>query len=275
MARPFRSRVPARPPGLRRTRKQRVGAANELLCERLYRPAAQLLVLVLAPLGVPPPVVLLAGTATGLAAAFEIQRADFLAAALLLQLKTVLDNADGQLARATGRVTAFGRYLDSESDLLVDVALFAALGDVTGEPWLALASFVALTLVLSIDFNMELLYREAHGEPAASLPPASGAARVLARIYDVVYAPQDRLVRWFVELRLVRLRAGPDGRAAFHDRPMIAVLANFGLSTQLAVLSVCLAAGRPDVYLWIPPICLLVAALLQLGRERRARRARP
>ncbi len=275
MARLFRSKPPARRPGLRRTRKQRVGAANELVCERVYRPAAQLVVLALAPLGVPPPAVVLAGTATGLAAAFEIHRADFLAAALLLQVKTVLDNADGQLARATDRVTAFGRYLDSESDLLVDVALFAALGDVTGKPWLALASFAALTLVLSIDFNMEFLYREAHGERAAPLPPPSGAARVLSRVYDVVYAPQDRLVRWFVQMRLVRLRAGAEGRAAYHDRLMIAVLANFGLSTQLAVLSVCLVAARPDAYLWIPPICLLVAALLQLGRERRVRRARP
>ena len=56
------------------------------------------------------------------------------AAALLLQLKTVLDNADGQLARAAGKESVLGRYLDSESDLLVNAALFAALGHVTGRP---------------------------------------------------------------------------------------------------------------------------------------------
>ena len=50
----------------------------------------------------------------------------FLLAALLIQLKTVLDNADGQLARLSGRITAFGRYLDSELDLFVNAALFAA-----------------------------------------------------------------------------------------------------------------------------------------------------
>ena len=33
---------------------------------------------------------------------------------LLLQLKTLLDNADGQLARVTGRVTLVGRYLDTD-----------------------------------------------------------------------------------------------------------------------------------------------------------------
>ena len=51
----------------------------------------------------------------------------FLLAAILVQAKTVLDNADGQLARLSGRITAFGRYLDSELDLFVNAALFAAV----------------------------------------------------------------------------------------------------------------------------------------------------
>ena len=49
--------------------------------------------------------------------AVELGRGSLLAAALLVQLKTLLDNADGQLARLTGRTSAFGRYLDSEVDL--------------------------------------------------------------------------------------------------------------------------------------------------------------
>ena len=51
-----------------------------------------------------------------------------------MQLKTVLDNADGQLARLSGRITSFGRYLDSELDLVVNAALFAAVGWRTGTP---------------------------------------------------------------------------------------------------------------------------------------------
>ena len=64
-------------------------------------------------------------TAFGVAGAVELARGHLVVAALLVQAKTVFDNADGQLARLTGRVTAFGRYLDSECDLLVDAALFA------------------------------------------------------------------------------------------------------------------------------------------------------
>ena len=59
---------------------------------------------------------------------FSSRQGKFLLAAILIQVKTVLDNADGQLARLSGRITAFGRYLDSELDLFVNAALFAGVG---------------------------------------------------------------------------------------------------------------------------------------------------
>src|SRR5207245_9331043 len=125
----------------------------------VFCPPAHPLVLVLARLRVPPPLVVAAAGATGLMAAIELGRGSLLAAALFIQLKTLLDNADGQLARLTGRTSAFGRYLDSEMDLLVNAALFAALGWTTGRPALALAGFLALTSVLSLNFNAERLSR--------------------------------------------------------------------------------------------------------------------
>ena len=80
-------------------------------------------------------------------------------AALLVQAKTVLDNADGQLARLTGRASAFGRYLDSAMDLVVNAALFSALGWRSGNAAVALLGFLALTTVLNVNFNVERLYR--------------------------------------------------------------------------------------------------------------------
>ena len=241
--------------------------STELLCEVAFRPLAHAVVLVLLPLRVPPPAVVLAATGTGLAAAAEIGRRDFIGAALLLQLKTVLDNADGQLARAAGRVSLFGRYLDSESDLLVNAVLFVALGYVTGRWWLAAASFVALTVVLSVDFNLERLHRREHGEEREARPPAHGAAAGLARVYDVVYAPQDRLVERFVETELRRLGAGPAERLRYHDAATLTAIANFGLSTQLAVLGICLLAGNPAAYLWVPLACGLTFVPLELRRR--------
>jgi phosphatidylglycerophosphate synthase len=258
-------------PTLRKTRKERAAPANELLCEWIFRPLAHLVVLVLLPLRVPPPAVVLASTATGLAASVELWREEWVWAAVLLQVKTVLDNADGQLARAAGKESVLGRYLDSESDLLVNAALFVALAHVTGEPWLALVSFIVLTLVLGVDFNLERLYRRERGDPREARPQASGLAAVLARVYDVAYAPQDRLVDWFVERRLRRLGAGSEARLAYHDRATLTVLANFGLSTQLAVLGICLLAEAPLAYLWLVIACGLALVPLELRRGRRAR----
>jgi hypothetical protein len=228
---------------MRVARKQKTGF--ELLCEWVYRPLAQLLVPPLGALRVPPPAVVLANAGCALAGAVFLARGHYGVAAVLLQAKTVLDNADGQLARATGRVTALGRYLDSLCDLATNAAIFAALGWATGRPWLALASFVALTAALSVNFNLDRISRG-----AVAMPPDGG---VLGRIYGVLYAPQDRLAE--------RLFPGRRGRGA------ISFVANFGLSTQLAALSLCLVLGHPGAYLWVPVACCAAFVPIALRRH--------
>lgn len=249
---------------LNRSRKAKAGW--ELACELLFRPLAHLLVLVLLPLRVAPPLVAATAGATGIVAAVALGQGRFIPAALLLQLKTVLDNADGQLARLSGRITAFGRYLDSELDLLVNAALFAAVAWSTGRTALAAAGFVALTTVLNANFNAERLYRAEHGEAAGAMPETSGRADGLLRwLYRLVYAPQDRLVERFVAQRL--RDAGPQARLAYHDRTTVSVLANLGMSTQLLVFGVCIAAGRPVLFAWIALAELAFVLLLGLRRE--------
>jgi phosphatidylglycerophosphate synthase len=254
-------------------RSRKPQPATELLCERLFRPLAHVVVLALRPLRVPPPFVVLAAAATGGAAAFELGRGRLLTAALLLQAKTILDNADGQLARATGRVTVLGRYLDSEADLLVNAGLFAALGYLTDRPLLAAAGFVALTLVVGANFNLKHLYRRERGEPSELMPAARGAAAVLAWIYRVVYAPQDAAFERAIEWRLRRLGADRRTRLAYHDRATLALLANVGgVSTQLAAFGALLALGGPAVECWLALGCAALVVVLSIRRERAARR---
>jgi phosphatidylglycerophosphate synthase len=248
-------------------RKPRHG--RELLCEYVFRPVAQVGAAGLARLRVPPPAVVLANFATGLAAAWLLAERHFVWAAVLLQVKTVLDNADGQLARMTGRESVLGRYLDSECDLLSDAAVCAALGYVTSW-WLGLLAFACLTFVLSVNYNVERLYRRSRGEPAEASPAATGFARVLAGFYALVYAPQDRLVERYEAWRLHAATA--EQRLAWHDRATVTVVAQFGLSTQLVVLGVCLAAGSPAAYAWIAAACVVALIPLALRRERLRRR---
>ena len=254
-------------------------AGRELVLEVAFRPPATMLARVLARGGVAPPAVVLANALVGLVAATALARGELVAAALLLQLKTLLDNTDGQLARATGRVTLVGRYLDTEADLLVNAALFAALGHVTGEPLLAALAFVALVLVLAVDFNVTGLYREARGLLVP--PPArsgGGLERALERIYGVSFGRLDRAIRALSRRRLRRIVASePDpnlvesASLAYVDRVTVMLLANLGLSTQLLVLGICLVVGVPGLYLWLTLACLVALVPLQLRAESRAR----
>jgi archaetidylinositol phosphate synthase len=211
---------------LARSRKERL--RQETLCEIVFRPLAHVVVLALAPLRVPPPAVVVLSAAFGVAGAVELARGHLVVAALLVQAKTVFDNADGQLARLTGRVTAFGRYLDSECDLLVDAALFAGLGWYTGRPFVAALGFVALTAVLSVNFNIERLARGG---------AVGWDASVLGRLYGLVYGWQDRLAERFLRGR--------------HDLFTVGALAQLGMSSQLAAFGLCIAVGSPLVYVWI------------------------
>ena len=236
--------------GLARSRKRRHG--YEVLCEAVFRPLAHPLVLVLARLRVPPPAVVVAAGAAGVGAAVELGRGSLIAAALLIQLKTLLDNADGQLARFTGRTSAFGRYLDSELDLVVNAALFAAVGWRYGQPVLAAAGFVALTAVLSLNFNAERLSRHADAEPDES-PSNSLLLSLVRSFYRVLYAPQDRLAEWVVARR-----------PAVTRRSSVTVLANLGMSTQLALFGVFLVLGHPLGFAWfaVGELAAITLALL-------------
>jgi archaetidylinositol phosphate synthase len=250
--------------GLRRSRKANV--APEVLCELVFRPLAHVVVLALLPLRVPPPLVAATSGATGIAAAVELAQGRFVLAALLVQLKTVLDNADGQLARLSGRITVFGRYLDSELDLFVNAALFAAAGWYAGEPVVAALGFVALTTVLNANYNAERLYRAERGEEAVAMPETTGRADGLLRgLYLLLYAPQDRLVERFVARRL--RDASSHARLAYHDRATVALLANLGMSTQLLAFGLCIALGRPAAFAWIAVAELAFVAVLALRRE--------
>jgi phosphatidylserine synthase len=227
---------------LARSRKPR--AVQEWLCEWLFRPLAHVVVLALAPLRVPPPAVVLAASATGVLAAVELARGELVVAALLLQAKTILDNADGQLARLTGRVTALGRYLDSLCDLVVDAALFAGLAWYTGQPVVAAAGFVALTALLSLNFNAERIYRGATPSPPERVP-------VLTGLYSLLYGWHDRIADRFVR----------------PDRPAVAVLAQLGMSTQLLTFGLCMAVGQPAAYAWLVFAELALAVVLVRRRE--------
>ena len=198
-------------------------------------------------------------------------------AALLLQLKTLLDNMDGGLARATGQITLMGRYFDTGMDFLVNIALFLALS-LHGSLFLSLLAFFVLTFILSFDYNAEKLYKQERQAVTAQAALPMGAPPYLFRIfkglYDLILAPQDRLIvsfdRWlFKNLSGLEYETAKDLKSVWSDLFSTASLVNLGLSSQMLLLGLCLVLGKPYWYVYSIFLQALYVGLVQGIRSRR------
>ncbi len=253
-------------------RSLKVRPAPELVNFALFRPLGFLVARSFLRTPVRPTDLAVAHAVLGLCAASLIARGADRLAALLLQAVTVLDNADGQLARLRGEETELGRYLDTELDAAVNLALFAAVAARTGQRCRSLAAFTVLTLLLSWDFNVEYLYRSARGEVfRPELSDRDGWRLALTRwIYRIVYTPQDQAIRW-LETKLLALAARSDPNRAevaqrWWDRWVTFAGANLGLSTQYAWLGVFLWRQRLAKYPSFVLSQLLVPLVVTVGR---------
>ena len=165
---------------LARSRKPRRG--TELVCEWVFRPLAHPLVLLFARLRVPPPAVVVAAGAAGIAAC---RRARARLAARRRAPRPAQDAARqrGRPARAAHRPHQRVRplpRLGGRPARQRGALRRARLDD--GQPALALAGFLALTSVLSLNFNVERLSRAAAAEPEAA---EDAPTAVLRRVYGV------------------------------------------------------------------------------------------
>lgn len=255
------------------TRKAR--PAQEWSSETIFRPLAQLLVDPLARRNVDPVQVVLFHTALGLYAAYSLRRGGRLTPALLIQVKTVLDNLDGQLARATGRTTETGRYLDTEMDLVVNLALNVAASGRWGVPLTVLQS-----LIMTTEFLWERDYRAARGEVFRAQPQSMGdhpaVLAALKAVYAAYFEPQERLLGGLFERRLRRFvpEPTPQQRRAYTPLLINRITANLGLSTQLLAFGVCMGLGRPRWYTRSLPFQAALLLGVQLWREEQVRKTK-
>ena len=133
--------------------------SDELINRSLIRPLAGIVVRLCYPTRVTPNQLTAAAILAGLccAAAFFPGSPSLNAlAGVFLFLKDLLDSADGQLARARNQFTRLGRFLDSIGDVVVNIAVFVAIGLSLSRAesslrwmFLAAAAFACLTLRVS------------------------------------------------------------------------------------------------------------------------------
>lgn len=251
---------------LEETRKPR--PATEWAAERLFRPLAQLLVDPLAKQKVRPEGVVLFHTALGLVIAWQVGQGQRLSPALLLQLRTVLDSLDGQLARATAQTSETGRYLDTEMDLLVNFALNTSIAGRAGVPLTLLQS-----LILTVDYLWEHDYRLSRGEVFREGPALRDdhplVLAVLKALYAAYFTPQEKLLGAVFTRRLQARSPEPTckQRQAYTSLQVTTISANLGLSSQHLLLGACLLLGKAHWYTRSLPLQALLLVGAQLWRE--------
>jgi CDP-diacylglycerol--serine O-phosphatidyltransferase len=237
-------------------------------------------------LGIHPNVVSLGGLAFGVLAAFAYHRWDdwrFATAGLACMVCWhVLDGLDGALARASGRTSAFGRFLDGLCDYLTFILVYCALAlslvPVHGPllPWCLAIVAGAAHIVQAAAYEGE---REAY-------------VRRLARLPGRIVRPPSRnpLVSWYDKLQSALARGSADvdrhlnaERAARRDTllaryrhalaPRLKRLALLSANNRTIAIWLCCVVAGPELYWAWEILGLSVLGLLLLGRVRGAETA--
>lgn len=254
----------------------------EYIGEWIIRPLAHLCVFPLAKLGVNPIYLVLFHTLLGIYAGVLIYQNKYIESAVLIFIKTILDAADGQLARATDQVSDLGRYLDSEGDFLVNFSLFIFIGIATQNILLSLVAFSIFTLFLSLDYNFEFAFQKSRLQEFRAKPKLNDentkSTIFFRKIYEFIFGKQDYFIRKFIYSRFESIfntyknnKSKESAFIVYNDELSILILTNLGLAEQMLILIALLLLGIPEVFIYICFIYLLIAIFLQLFREIRLR----
>jgi phosphatidylglycerophosphate synthase len=191
----------------------------------------------------------------GLVAIFMMLNGHYLAAGALLILKSILDAADGELARVRQTPSYTGRYLDSVFDILLNFFILLAIVQITGQPlWLMLLAFFGLQLqgTLYNYYYVILRHRSVHGDktskifetktPSALPGESQLSVTLLYHAYRALYSLFDRII--------YRLDRGAPQNGRF-PRWFMTLTSVYGLGFQLLLMALLLGLNRPD---WILPL---------------------
>lgn len=243
-------------------------------------PLAARLVPLFAAMGVTPNMVSLMGMVCGIAAGFayfHYRDIRFALLGFLLMLSWhVLDGADGQLARLTGRYSEFGRILDGICDYVTFIAVYTglALAMGGGAVWLPVAFAGLCHAVQSAAYEAQRQSYGAWGEGRAAAGPGMvSVLGLLGRAYAGVQAllrpvPRD------VEAKL-KAASDPDFQARYRAcfAPSIRRWSVLSANYRTLGIFLCALAGAPLVYFWFEivgfSVILAVLLLLQRARYRR------
>ena len=210
------------------------------------RPAARLISNSLKETSITPIQVTVWFIISGLIAIACILYGYYWAATFFLILKSVLDAADGELARLKKTPSYTGRYFDSVADIILNFFIFLALWHITDSLLIyAMLAFAGIQLqgtlynyyyvILRNKFNGDTTSRVFEDKtPTALKGENQRNVNFLFMLYKLLYGVFDKTI-YFLDKKAI------SGKP-FHNWFMTAV-STFGLGFQLLIISVMLVLG--------------------------------
>lgn len=144
---------------LRALGKSHQGITDAVINHHFSRPITRLL----ASTSVTPNQVTVVSILLGLAAAGLLLERSYLCVAVAgvgLQLQSILDSCDGELARLRFQYSVFGQWLDNVGDDLVDNAFIAGAGVAAGGTWMWLGFIAAALRLIAAGFVFSEVYQK-------------------------------------------------------------------------------------------------------------------
>lgn len=199
---------------------------------------------------------------SGLMAIYCIIQEYYALAAFFLILKSILDAADGELARVKQTPSYTGRYLDSVADILLNALFFITIWHVTGTSILiCFGAFIGLQLqgtlynyyyvILRNKFNGDTTSRVFEDKtPLAFEGEKQKYVNILFAIYKLLYDVFDKTI-------YILDRNANDGKPL--PKWLMTCVSSFGLGFQLLLFSAMLVLGLKA---FILPFFLIYTTLI-------------
>jgi phosphatidylglycerophosphate synthase len=263
---------------------------EELADIYFFRPVGAVIARLAGVVGITPIGLTVLGALIGVAAgALLYDERLGLVAFVLLILHSIVDSADGQLARMTGQVTDLGRVLDAAGGYVTHVAIFLAIGaNLLHRGWTAsiLVWMLLAGIATAIHAQMYVYHRDTYiGVVTKGLAPAAASTPNVPPLLGGLVRAYFGAQRWFVGLHgkvetAVAIRAAA-GRVRDEDRaryreifyPLVRGWNFLGDNTRFLAVGVLVCLHRLDLFfafvLVVMNLAFIILWLWQRSADRR------
>jgi len=182
----------------------------------------------------------------GLLAIYCILNQYYWATAFFLVLKSILDAADGELARIKEMPSYTGRYLDSVSDIILNLLLLLTIWYITdGSLLFMLLAFIGIQLQGTLYNYYYVILRNKHNgdttsrvfeneRPIAMKGEKQQNVDILFKLYSLFYGVFDRVI-YSLDKKAIENSKFPNW--------LMTAVSTFGLGFQLLLIGLMLALG--------------------------------